>query len=77
MRCNAVDEHGAELDVLLQKRRDKVAAKRFFQRVLRTCPAPRMIATDQLRSYPVAKADIPEPVNVKHVSAGTVIEPVG
>jgi putative transposase len=31
----AVDEHGAELDVLLQKRRDKAAAKRFFRRVLR------------------------------------------
>lgn len=30
----AVDQHGAELDVLLQKRRDKAAAKRFFKRVL-------------------------------------------
>lgn len=36
----AVDEHGAELDILLQKRRDKAAAKRFFQRVLAACPAP-------------------------------------
>ncbi len=63
----AIDEHGAELDVLLQKRRDKIAAKRFFQRVLHTCPAPRMIVTDQLRSYPAAKADIPELANVKHV----------
>lgn len=26
----AVDEHGAELDVLLQKRRDEAAAKRYF-----------------------------------------------
>jgi transposase-like protein len=26
----AVDERGAELDVLVQKRRDKAAAKRFF-----------------------------------------------
>ncbi|KHJ59155.1 DDE-type integrase/transposase/recombinase, partial [Burkholderia glumae] len=25
----AVDEHGAELDILLQKQRDKTAAKRF------------------------------------------------
>ncbi len=62
-----VDEHGAELDVLLQKRCDKIAVKRFFQRVLRTCPAPRMIVTDQLRSYPAVKADIPELANVKHV----------
>ena len=28
----AVDEHGAELDVLVQKRRDKAAAKRFFRK---------------------------------------------
>lgn len=30
----AIDQHGAELDILLQKRRDKAAAKRFFQRLL-------------------------------------------
>ncbi len=63
----AVDEHGVELDVLLQKRRDKAAAKRFFQRVLRTCPVPRKIVTDQLRGYPAAMADIPELAHVKHV----------
>jgi len=28
---------------------------------------PRKIVTDQLRSYPAAKADIPELANVKHV----------
>jgi len=65
----AVDEHGAELDILLQKRRDKAAAKRVFKRVLRSNPVPRKIVTDQLRSYPAAKADIPELVNVKHVFA--------
>jgi putative transposase len=63
----AVDEHGAELDILVQKRRDKAAAERFFRRVLRSCPVPRKIVTDQLRSYPAAKADIPELTNVKHV----------
>ncbi|MGF6507766.1 transposase-like protein [Paraburkholderia sp. 32] len=52
----AVDEHGAELEILLQKRRDKAAAKRFFNRVLRSCPVPRKIVTHQLRSYPAAKA---------------------
>lgn len=30
----AVDQHGAELDILLQKRGDKAAARRFFNRVL-------------------------------------------
>jgi putative transposase len=30
----AVDEHGAEPDIMLQKRRDEAAAKRFFKRHL-------------------------------------------
>ncbi|MFM0069368.1 IS6 family transposase [Paraburkholderia aspalathi] len=63
----AVDEHGVELDIMLQERCDKAAAKRFFTRVLRSNPAPRKIVTDQLRSYPAAKSDIPELTNVKHV----------
>ena len=64
----AVDQHGAELDILLQKRRDKAAAKRFFKRVLAACPeAPRKIITDQLRSYSAAKAEIAELANVRHV----------
>jgi hypothetical protein len=64
----AVDQHGAELDILLQKRRDKAAAKRFFKRVLASCTeAPRKIVTDQLRSYPAAKAEIPELAHLKHV----------
>src|SRR6202051_763515 len=46
----AVDEYGAELDVLVQKRRDKAAGKRFFRRLLRSNPVPRKIAADQLRS---------------------------
>ena len=44
----AVDEHGTELDILVQKQRDKTAAKRFFKRVLCSSPAPRKIVTDQL-----------------------------
>src|SRR5579864_4217652 len=63
----AVDQHGAELDILLQKRRNKAAARRFFRRVLRSNPVPRKIITDQLRSYPAAKAEIPELASVKHV----------
>jgi putative transposase len=59
--------HGLELDILVQKRRDKAAAKRFFKRVLRSSPVPRKIVTDQLRSYPAAKAEIPELATVKHV----------
>jgi putative transposase len=63
----AVDEHGAEPDMLVQKRRDKAAAERFFKRVLRSCPLPRRIVTDQLRSYPAAKVGIPELANGRQV----------
>src|SRR6202051_3246241 len=63
----AVDEHGAELDILLQKRRDKAAAKRFFKRVLRSSPVPRKIVTDQLRSYPAEKAEHRELAPMKQV----------
>jgi len=53
-----------ELHILLQKRRDKTAAKRFFKRVLAACPgAPHKIVTNQLRNYPAAKAGIPELTN--------------
>ncbi|MGF6978199.1 putative transposase [Paraburkholderia sp. JPY465] len=64
----AVDQHGAELDILLQKHRDKAAAKRFFRRVLAACSeVPRKIVTDQLRSYRAAKAEIPALACVKHI----------
>ena len=63
----AVDEHGAELDILVQKRRDKAASKRSFKRVLRPNRVPRKIVADQLRSYPAAKAWIAEHANMKHV----------
>lgn len=49
------------------KRRDKATAKLFFLRVLRSCPAPRKILTDQLRNCQTAKANIPELAGVKHV----------
>ncbi|VWD65295.1 IS element transposase [Burkholderia lata] len=61
-------QHGIELDILLQKRRDTAAAKHFFKRVLAAgVGVPKKIVTDQLRSYPAAKAAIPELTNVKHV----------
>jgi putative transposase len=64
----AVDEHGIELDIVLQRRRDKAAAKHFFKRLLAACPAaPKKMVTDQLRSYPAEKTEIPELANVKHV----------
>ena len=47
----AVDSEGIELDVFLQKRRNKKAAIRFLSRLLRSYPSPRVIVTDKLKSY--------------------------
>ena len=64
----AVDQHGVELDILLQERRDKAAAKRFFRRLLARCHyVPSRIVTDKLRSYPAAKAEMPALHGVRHV----------
>jgi putative transposase len=52
----AVDQRGAVLNILVQDRRDAKAAKRFFKRLLRGLQyAPRVIITDKLRSYGVAR----------------------
>jgi putative transposase len=47
----AVDSEGYELDVFLQKRRNKRSATRFLSRLLGSYPKPRVIITDKLRSY--------------------------
>ena len=48
----AVDQDGDVLDILVQKHRDKRAAKRFFRKLLKGLRyAPCQIVTDKLRSY--------------------------
>jgi putative transposase len=55
----AVDQDGEIVDVFLQKRRDGVAAKRFFKRLLKKHhDEPRKIVTDKLRSYGVAHREL-------------------
>ena len=52
----AVDQNGFVIDILVQPKRDRLAAERFFRRLLRyTGGAPRVIVTDKLRSYGAAK----------------------
>ena len=46
----AVDNTGHELDILLQKRKNKKAAIRFLSKLLGTYLAPRVVVTDKLRS---------------------------
>ncbi|MFC9626998.1 IS6 family transposase [Streptomyces sp. NPDC056930] len=51
----AVDADGNVLDILVQNRRDKAAAKRFFRKLMKTTRSvPRVIVTDKLRSYGAA-----------------------
>jgi len=67
MRCNgkdhylwrAVDQDGNVLDILVQSRRNKLAAKRFFRKLLKGLQyVPRVIISDKLRSYSAAKAEV-------------------
>ena len=52
----AVDQDGEGVDVFLQSKRDGVAAKRFFKRLLRSHGGePRKVVTDKLRSYRVTQ----------------------
>jgi len=64
----SVDEHGAELDVQIQKQRNKARRQAFLQTCGSSSPVPRKIVTDQLRGYPVAKAEVSELAIVKYVS---------
>lgn len=63
----AVDEHGAELDIVLQMRRHTAAARGLLKRVLRPNPLPRKLVTVQLHNFPAAKAEIPKLANVTHL----------
>jgi putative transposase len=52
----AVDQDGVVLDILVQPRRDGQAAERFFRRLLKGLDyEPRVIVTDKLQSYGVAR----------------------
>src|SRR5215216_7629421 len=55
----AVDQDGNVLDILVQRRRDKRAAKKFFRKLLTGLMyVPRVIITDKLKSYGAAKREI-------------------
>ncbi|MFL4910585.1 IS6 family transposase [Streptomyces sp. MMS24-I2-30] len=55
----AVDQDGNVLDILVQNRRDKAAARRFFRKLLKkTRSVPRVVVTDRLRSYGAAHREV-------------------
>ena len=54
-----MDQAGNVLDILVQRRRDKAAAKKFFRKLLKGLTyVPRVIITDKLKSYGAAKREI-------------------
>jgi putative transposase len=55
----AVDQDGVVLDVLVQRRRDARAAKKFVRKLLKgLCYVPRVLVTDKLGSYQVAHREL-------------------
>jgi putative transposase len=55
----AVDQTGIVLDVLVQRRRDKHAAKRLLRKLLKKqMRPPRVMITDKLASYGAAKREV-------------------
>jgi putative transposase len=52
----AVDQHGNVLDILVRSRRDGKAARRFLAKLMKKQRrVPRVLVTDKLRSYGVAR----------------------
>jgi len=55
----AVDQDDNVLDILVQSRRNKHAAKQFFRKLLKGLTyVPRVIITEKLKSYGAAKREI-------------------
>ena len=55
----AIDQDGDVIDVLLQKRRNASAARRFFRKLLkRQRTLPNRLVTDKLASYRVAHREL-------------------
>jgi len=59
VRIVLITQDGSVLDILVQSRRNKIAAKRFFRKLLKGLRyVPRVIITDKLKSYGTAKAEV-------------------
>jgi putative transposase len=71
----AVDQQGNVLDILVQSRRNKRAAKKFFRKLLKGCQyVPRVLITDKLASYGAAKKELLR--SVEHRQHKRVLFPV-
>jgi transposase-like protein len=68
----AVDQDGHVLDILVQSRRNKKAAKRFFRKLLKGLTyVPRVVITDKPKSYGAAMHEL-----LPHVEHGSLAPPM-
>ncbi len=72
----AVDQDGDTIDILVQRRRNKKAAIRFFRRLLKGQGGePRWLVTDKLKSYDAAHRTVmPMVEHLNHVYANNRAE---
>jgi putative transposase len=72
----AVDQDGDTIDILVQRRRNKKAAVRFFRRLIKGQGGePRWLITDKLRSYDAAHRDVmPTVEHINTVYANNRVE---
>jgi transposase-like protein len=71
----AIDQHGQVIDVLLSRRRDLAAARRFFTRALRTGTVPAEVTTDRAPVYPrVLDELVPSALHIVEQYANNPIE---
>ena len=72
----AVDQDGDTIDILLQPRRNKQAAVRFFRRLLKGQDGePRRLYTDKLKSYDAAHREVmPSVEHINEVYANNRVE---
>jgi putative transposase len=72
----AVDQDGDTIDILVQRRRNKQAAVRFFRRLLKgQGREPRWLVTDKLKSYDAAHRTVmPTVEHINHVYANNRAE---
>ena len=54
----AVDQYGDVLDIMVQKRRNRKAVKRFLKKLVKRYSQPRVMITDKLRSYGAARKEV-------------------
>lgn len=72
----AVDQDGDTIDILVQRRRNKQAAIRFFRRLIKGQGSdPRWLFTDKLRSYAAAHREVMSTVeHINEVYANNRVE---